>query len=80
MKLEVVVCDVCQAPGRQAQGYTVTQGARTVARDLCVRHAAALEGFLGGSEERPLRRATRPRAGRVTITTMDEIEESKIKA
>ena len=80
VKVEIVVCDVCQTPGREARGYTVTQGNRTAARDLCARHAAPLEALLEGGEARPARPATRPRSGRITVTSLDEIEARKTKA
>lgn len=80
MKVEIIVCDVCQAPGREARTYAVTQGTRTAARDLCARHAAPLEALLEGSETKPTRPATRPRAGRITVTSLDEIEARKTKA
>jgi hypothetical protein len=78
MKLEVVVCDVCQTHGRPVTHYTVIQDAREKELDLCERHAAPLEVLLGENMA-PLRHKQPRRSRTAEVVTLEEIEAQKQK-
>lgn len=72
MKVEILVCDVCQAQGRSVTNYTVSRAGAKKDMDLCDRHAKPLEELLG--DRKPI---TRTRGTRQKVTTLEEIEKKK---
>lgn len=79
MRTSVTVCDVCQEIGKPTTAYRITSEGRAVSTDLCSRHNGPLEAVLDrtapGVPEEPAPR--RGRRSRLTVTTMDEIEQRK---
>lgn len=74
MKVQLVVCDVCQDPQRSTTPYAITSEGRRVSVDLCAEHGEPLQAFLGeGNAKTPKPRPSR----RGRVMTMEEIEQRK---
>lgn len=68
MKIEAVVCNVCQTVGRPTTEYEVIREGRRGKVDLCEEHGAPFEEALG-----PAPRKARARRGGIEVTPLDQV-------
>lgn len=82
-KIAVVVCNVCEQLGKPTRPYSVRQGRRSVALDLCDTDSECLERLLPGRAAEPkverenVTNGTPVRRRGRGVTSMDQVEAAK---